>query len=96
MNVVYKKSWLVNSNWYVPGPLKFPFNSGRSPATYFHGNKSIMPDIMNFSNSDSHRDTQTHAQRKYWSMCKFTEQNSGNKKKKKTELDLGFINMEGR
>lgn len=60
----------------------------------------MTPDIMAFfqfghtqRRRDTHTRAHTQAQKIYWSMWKFTEQNSENKK---TETDLGLINMEGR
>lgn len=41
----------------------------------------------------THTNIHTHAQKKYWSMWKFKEQNLGNNIFKKTKLDLGFINI---
>lgn len=75
------------------GPLKFPSHSGHSPATYFHGNKSIMPDIMDFLKfGHTQRHTNNTLAGNTGACGSLQSRTRGIKKKK--EIDLGFINME--
>lgn len=60
------------------------------PAAYFHGNKSITPDIY----SCQTHTTTLHSRRNTEACGSFQSRTRGIKKKKKTGMDVGFINME--